>query len=295
MGKKLLFLGIIIINLCTGCRSQNTPPEVLIPSVANQEHTPESTQTLTPQPTSTPELYSLSIHTFFDYNGNVEQEEDEPNLSGINNILSNRNCMTDENGNCQIESLLIGDYKLSIEAPDNCRYITPSISEDVKISDGLNISIQVNTELLLPLVEGPYRSPFRDLEDLYISQWVDLDTQSCLGDIPDRTCQFRLDWLGGQNIYDGHQGFDVELYDDSVVVYAMREGVVTWARFLSENDGWEVNINDIQPYSDNGDSYQMLVHMDEIFVEVGDRVNATTILGKGGHGLNSCVHIGIYT
>jgi hypothetical protein len=236
----------ILIGALTACESAPTAP------TATHTEMPTATPTYTPSlpatssPTNTPVLYAVSFQAFHDHNGNGMMDEGETMLEGIVNKISSGECTTGANGACPTLGIPAGSYNISIQAPPNFRFITPSIYEDKQLGQGVDVTVNGDTTETEPLVEGPYRSPLPLENNLTIANWNDIDHRSYQVPFPDRNCSYIQDWLGERNTYDGHDGDDLEIVDTTskktVEVHPMRSGIVYMARFREGGDGFEVLI-----------------------------------------------------
>lgn len=280
--KKLLILFVILFLIvsCTPSTPVTTPTSISTPS---------------PIATPTPKRFDVDVYVFHDLNGNGIHEENEPPVHNVWVEISGDSCLLNDLGHCSLGNVIEGPNIIFVNDPEEIyKYITPSFNEDIYVKNGLEVFIEKNTEITIPLVEGPYRSPFRDLETLYIKTWKDLDLQSCFANyVGDRECEYRLDWLGGQNTYDGHDGTDMGVGTD-LPIYAMRSGKVITAKPIGE-EGFSVLIQDNDPYKGEGRSYQSFVHLNTLEVSPGQEVDPETLIGFGGAAtIGGTIHINQY-
>lgn len=267
------------------------PTDTIVPTKTSTV-TPTSTSTLTPTPT--PQLFKLQLTAFWDYDGDGEIDVEEPILEGIVIKIQDVQCSTDDGGICVFTALPEGSYELEIAAPANFRYLTPDVVTDISLSDGYDVVLESDKEILLPITEGPYRNPFHGLSSIEVGNWKDLGTDSCGGSFPDFLCETNLDWLGGRNTYDGHSGTDFENgWNSSLDVYGMRTGTVYDLRHLGDTDGWELLVKDDQPYSGKN-SFQHYVHLNELdpSIKIGAAIDPTTFIGTRTE--KGAVHIGFW-
>jgi hypothetical protein len=263
-------------------------PTTVLPSTFTPE--PIATPTIT----LTPILHSLEFKAFYDQNGSGTKDPAEPFLQNIKISLGARECKTNLEGNCSLEQILEGIYKIAIAAPSDFKYLIPDAYTELPIAQGLEIKVTSDFTVAIPLAEGPYRSPFHDMNKLYIAVWTDLDTGSCFTQIGDRKCQYRLDWIGGQNTYDRHDGTDFWLDNNEVKVYPMRAGIVIEAKPVGD-EGYSVLIKDKNPFGNEGDSYQSYVHLNTLLVSRNQEVDPNTVLGVGGaQKIGGKIHINPY-
>jgi hypothetical protein len=235
---------------------------------------------------------------FHDYSGNGSWESDrEPVIPAVVLNIGNQQTTSSEDGTFAV-SLPSGEHHLSVDAPARYRYFTPSLYQEIPLEVGLEIGVGSDGVVKVPLVEGPYRSPFPSKTEVSISVWVDLDTDSCFGQFPDRDCASNLDWLEGNNTYDGHGGTDFEFGEgilaEGLKVHPMRSGVVWLVRAIGEEDGYEVIIKDSEPYRPGQESYQMFAHLRSVSAVEGQQVNPSTAIGGGTPDHLGKIHVGMY-
>jgi hypothetical protein len=168
MSAKRLACGIFCIFLSfslSGCRPGQlleptiTPSPTIIPT-STVTATLAPTYTPIPIATNTPVLYQITFYAFHDYNGNGKQDDGEPSLEGIINRISIGECTTTANGKCEINGITEGLYSVTIidnrNVPpwEKMRFLMPSISEVRTISQGLEITVDANIEINIPLGQG---------------------------------------------------------------------------------------------------------------------------------------------
>jgi hypothetical protein len=153
-------LCIILCLFLASCAPAVAPTPTPSPTATT---TPTNTPTATPTSTPTPiPLYQVIFQAFHDYNGNGQQDSEEPLLSGITISTAAKSCATGNDGTCSIY-LPKGIYRLAIQDPNGkFRYILPSVREVRKISDGITgIRVNGETEVPVPLGEGFLTLPFK--------------------------------------------------------------------------------------------------------------------------------------
>jgi hypothetical protein len=109
------------------------------------------------EPTPTPVRHNVTFLAFHDYNGNGEWNEDngEPLLPEITISSGVHSCTTGVEGTCTTIGVEEGEHLAMINAPDNFRYITPHIHDEISVVDGLIIQVLEDTTVKIPLSEGP--------------------------------------------------------------------------------------------------------------------------------------------
>jgi hypothetical protein len=295
MKTKTIILAFLVNIVLVSCVPASMPAPTVSPSII----TPDSTVTSSPEPTAsptitpTPILHSVSFKAFYDLNGNGSVDLSESSLQDIEITLGTNGCKTDISGGCVVKQIPEGNATIMLFAPENFQYLTPDIYTELPIAQGMEVKVTDDITFFIPLVEGPYRSPFHGLDKIYIGVWTDLDTKSCFTPIGDRKCQYRLDWRGGKNTYDRHDGTDFWLGTNKYNVYPMRSGTVVEAKPVG-NQGFSVLILDKKPVG-SGDSYQSYVHLNTLLVTVNQKVDPNTVLGVGGsQAIGGGLHINPY-
>jgi hypothetical protein len=145
MKKSFLLLFILL----TACAPAPTPTTTRPPSMPDSPFIAE--------PTPTPVRHNVTYLAFHDYNGNGEWEANngEPLLPEITISSGVHRCTTGAEGTCTTIGVEEGDHTLFVNAPDNFRYFTPSIYEEIPVVDGFIIQVLKDTTIQIPLSEGP--------------------------------------------------------------------------------------------------------------------------------------------
>ncbi len=165
--------------------------------------------------TSIIQNHFVSFLAFHDLNGNEIRESDEPLLEGIKIQVQGKECLTGNNGECQIHQLKDGRDLVRIvdnrEVADEEKmdYIFPSVSELRTNEQGIEIEINQDIAIPIPLGQGFLSWPFSPDIRFSISNYFDLDLTNCPEGSEPHTCPNIRDWQGGSNTYDNHTGTDI--------------------------------------------------------------------------------------
>jgi len=278
----------LYITLClflASCAPAVAPGPTLMPT-ATPTSVPTSTATPTVTPTATPTpipLYQVIFQAFHDYNGNGQQDSEEPPLSGITISTAAKSCATGNDGTCSIY-LPKGVYRLAIQDPNGkFRYILPSVREVRKISDGITgVRVNGETEVPVPLGEGFLTLPFKGnfkIDRMYDHQpgkgilwWngphqCEPDDHICYA-VPPGTNE--------------HPGIDYRM-PEGTPIYAAAPGII---RSVDECNGVTI-VHDVdiagRPF------FTMYAHLSKVIVSPGQSVNRGELIGYSG---NKCAPYG---
>lgn len=180
-----------------------------------------------PPVTPPPILCTVANSAFFDYNGDGIQESGEPNIEGIELEYKpgNYTCITDKDGK-GVVNIPAGSYRLSIDNPGKFRYFLPSISEVIKIEDGLSENITENETVAVPLAEGfltwPFPSNTKYTRNDYLGRDSVFDEDSGVGFVRAYNPSIPTVSSGGLWVADNHFGIDI--------------GVKTGTKFIATAD-----------------------------------------------------------
>lgn len=262
-----LFVYVIFISACS------TPP------------TPIATQTPQPTISSIPQTFKVTFLAFHDYNGNGNQDGGEP---AIKNILLKKDqiaCTTDEIGKCVIPRIEKGNHILSVsddrnvEPAEKMHYLLLSLSEVKEIKKGMNLDIQNDKTVFIPLGQGFLTMPFSGETKYRISNYYDQDRSSCPKGSELHTCKNILDWQGKNKTYDDHTGIDL-LAKKGTNVLATSPGKVI-------SSGNEKNAGNYVIIQLNSEFVIQYNHLDKILVYDNDEIKRGQAIGLVGSTGNS--------
>ena len=160
---------IMIIGALAACAPAPAAPTATATEKPTLTATDTPSPTATNTPTNTPELFELSFQAFYDYNGNGNQEEGEPNLENILIQTSAGECITRADGKCTIEGVPGGSYNANVadnrdvKPEEKIRYILPSTKSRIDINKSITLSIPEQTDFKLPLAHGSLVLPFPNI------------------------------------------------------------------------------------------------------------------------------------
>ena len=277
--KVVISFGLAVVMGFTGAVSgcsttQSTLPSPTITQTTSAPSltsiiTPTSigtqTPTSSPTPTSTPVLYTVTNSTFFDYNGDGDQDNGEPSLGGIELEYQpgDYKCITDKDGK-GVVSIPAGSYELYVSgnASKKFRYFLPSVSEVSKIGDGLNESITGNMTISIPLGEGYLTLPFPT---------GTIETQPRVYVDVDLTKGIMKDWNGGKQTYDNHLGTDF-IIPSGTPILAAAPGIVVESLY-DQDDGNRIAIK----HRDG--NLTIYCHLETRIVQTGEMVSRGEEIG----------------
>jgi murein DD-endopeptidase MepM/ murein hydrolase activator NlpD len=181
------------------------------------------TETPTPTPTATPiPTFTLSGVVFFDYNGNGLQDNKEPPIPDVTIQAAGLSTASNVEGNYVLQGVPQGLQQVEIEAPSNFRYILPDHCTVHRVREGLQVDLQEDELVNIPLAEGFLTLPFGSDTQYTIIYFVDLS------DVFDPDDPNIRDWRGGQTTYKGHQGIDY-ISEARTPIVAAAPGVIIGA------------------------------------------------------------------
>lgn len=217
---KIGLIGALLVLLpllSTGCV---TPPLGTENSLKPKQERGQTTERPIDPSSGSPgtERYLVSVFAFHDFNGNGKRNFWERSIEGIRISTTDLTCVTSRDGKADLGYVQPGRHVLAIQDPSNkFRYIFPSVSEVRPIGDGLEIAIDGDAEVLVPLGVGFLSSPFDSRE---VNWFVDLD----------QTRNKAIDWRGREQTFNGHSGIDAK----SRKAHAAAPGWI-----ISAEDDWE--------------------------------------------------------
>jgi len=235
-------------------------------------------------PTPTPELYTVTINAFHDYNGDGIRDDGEPSVEGVIIESSGMKCVTDSAGLCNL--LLSVDFNhLDTIAPEKFNYIRLSREEAILVKKGLRVNVTGPIEILIPLNEEILLLPF------------DSTTSWSVVTYQDRCLEKRVvcNWMGNrENTRDGHtEGMDFGAPAKSPVYYPGTVGTIV---AMFEHEGPVIQIVDQAPgWAIRKLDFGHVIPAEGI--EIGSEVVGGQLLGyvQYGHVYNqSGIHLGIW-
>jgi hypothetical protein len=234
-------LCIILCLFLASCAPAVAPTPTPSPTATT---TPTNTPTATPTSTPTPiPLYQVIFQAFHDYNGNGQQDSEEPLLSGITISTAGKSCTTGNDGTCSIY-LPKGAYSVAIKDPSKkFRYILPSVKEVRKISDGIrSVRVGGETKVAVPLGEGFLTLPFRPgTQILGVYEYFDHD--------PSLSKYLYWNGASGYRKERNHVGTDFRVRSNGIEVVATVPGEILWLG-PDPNGGWGIDIlTDVDGYT----------------------------------------------
>lgn len=254
-----VFSYLFICLLLMGCASATNEPAPTLTSAPTA--LPTITATATPEPT--PELFTLSLQAFHDYNGNGTMDDGEPALEGIVNMTGGGECTTGADGKCEIDGLSANNYELSVDSSKSLieeldfMFIGTDVVDPKK---GINVNVHGDTNLDVALGQGFLPLPiaiesFGRVTHPFGERYYD----------------------GSINDYRNHLGFDILIIGEGPQpVYSPLDGFLQ----PDPNGGWgECNLVNI---SYNRFDYNFVLgigHLTEIIVEPGEQIKKGDIIG----------------
>ncbi len=218
------------------------------------------------------EQYLVSIFAFHDYDGNGKRDRRERSIEGIRISTADLTYVTSRDGKADLGYVQSGRYALAIQDPSNkFRYIFPSVSEVRPVGDELEIAVDRDMEVLLPLAEGFLTSPYR-VRVRHKPLYVDIDPQESI-----------LDWEGRRQTYRGHRGTDY-IFNEGNDVLASAPGEVSDI-FLNEERGGHT----IWIYHGPIGSriwWTYYAHLRSVRVELGQTISRGAVIGDSGSGMD---------
>ncbi len=101
------------------------------------------------------EGYLVSVFAFHDYNGNGKHDLWERAVKGIRISTAGLSGVTGPDGRCDLGYRPGDRHDVAVQDPSSkFRYIVPSVSEVIPIGNRLEITVDVGTEVVVPLGEG---------------------------------------------------------------------------------------------------------------------------------------------
>lgn len=221
---------------------------------------------------------------FHDYNGNGSQDQREPPLPGIVSSVAGHECTTGDDGICSLGYVPSGRYNLRIKDPySRFRHILPSQCEVRNISDGMLVSINGDTQVVVPLGQGYLTLPFQCCPSYIrpspfgLTGMVDIDRgPGNIRSFDPNQVPTNLEASGPPWAYDQHDGDDFCVQERTPIVAAAPGRVV--ASFYEENGAGNAVI--IQ-HPDS--TYTFYAHLSERLVNSGQNVCRGTLIGYSGN------------
>lgn len=268
LGKLFILFFISAILVFTGC-SQANP----------------STTTSTSQTTTIPISSTITNFAFHDYNGNGTQDIGEPPIEGITLTYQpgNFSCITDNDGKGTV-NIAAGSYKIYVsdDTSKKFRYFLPSVSEVIKVEDGLSVSITGNTTVAVPLAEGFLTLPYNIDTPFEVGKYFDYDPRP----------NYFLYWNdhAGYGQYErNHVGTDFIVSDNGIKVVAPAPGQVVQVN-TDPNGGYSIEVQ-----TSVGDFYQVAHVNPDSSVQVGISISRGQYIGTVDYPPGPPhTHIGIY-
>lgn len=235
---------------------------------------------------------SLKGRMFFDYDGNGEQDGEEPAIPNAKiQLLNDRGqvvagTLSDSSGDYRLDAP-VGSYRLHLEVDSKFRYMCTSVEEFRAVSNGYDAALNEAgkiSELDVGLMEGFLTGPFHKGKVSRIEGYVDIDPR------PNHI----LDWKGGNQTYDGHRGTDF-IADKGTEILAAAPGTIVYAWnswpnkpvWGDQDDTWK-NGNSVQ--IDHGNNFWSVYnHLDSITVSEtywsthGQHVRRGQVIGYCGY------------
>lgn len=224
----------------------------------------------------------LFISVFSDHNGNGQQDGKEPPLADIGISLGTSkvpqvvDCASDDNGMCELGSLSLGSYVLSVHDPSGTYgWITPSLGELLPISQGWPISLTRCQAIAVPLRQVPGTSPICGSPFVLL---YGFDYNRQIGVVRNRLGQERVLAEGEKsakdlNVYDNHDGLDFSALPGTPV-----RAVVPGTAVVVPEGGllglWQVRIG----FADGGVEFTV-AHLDNPLVKDDQRVQRYQPIG----------------
>ena len=250
------------------------PPTEVPSATATDTPTSRPTATPTPQPTNTPTpipTYTLSGTVFFDYNGNGLRDEGEPPIEGVPISVGGLNTTSGPEGSYSLAGVPAGRRRIMVDAHDSFTYIVPSVVDARPLTRGLDIVVDGDETVVVPLARGPLTWPICGAAST-ITFYFDLDNR------PGYVENWKGETASGGrdhnqiHLVDQHNGIDVYAEPTTPIV-AISPGLVEWVRETSE--GYDIHFA--------GDGYYFFeAHVLDPRVQEGTRVERYQVIGYMG-------------
>jgi murein DD-endopeptidase MepM/ murein hydrolase activator NlpD len=254
---------------------------------------PTTTAQPATQPEPAPAIQRCTIKgiVFHDYNGNGIKDGQEPGIPGITIYYRYWHDTTGSIGSYEI-TIPPGIYAVSVDIPVNAQsiyglgFISYSAAEYKEIDHSPNIEVSENMSHDIGLMQGFLTLPFgRDtkfLSDspLGIEDYVDINGKAGK----------KMDWQGGDKTYDGHNGIDFYMEENTPILAAAPGTVVEWplpydintknvVLIQHERYGWTKKG---EVYDFDFDVATAYGHMNKASVKPGDKVKRGDVIGLSG-------------
>lgn len=180
---------------------------------------------------------------FWDYDGNGSINSDEKLLENIVIRIDGIECVTKADGTCRLAGVQQGSQTIGISAPQNFKFILPSVSERIQINNGLPIEIINSSIINIPLAEGTVILPFPKSVSYLVNSWYDraIREQGKVENWMGETDIVEADhWSSRIRVQDNHPAVDYVFSESVPIVASDSATIISIEREHSGNEGFIV-------------------------------------------------------